>query len=624
MPALFKIQSVSDVLVAEQDRTVFSTAHPKHLPLLINPVEVEGEVHEQENATHRQRELRHTVPESTQHYRPLEKCGSGSHASDEPVLHHNRESSVIQLFFDLFFVANLTAFTSAHEINNRHALGTYIQFFFLLWGIWFQVAIFDVRFSNDSVFERLCKALQFGVMTGLAIVGPDFGTPITPDGQGADVAVQALQSMALIFMAMRLILACQYLVVIFWLRRYRKARTVLLIHAGTSFLTAMLFLGVSYAVNSKNVSVVSFAWYAIILFEVLICFGIASRVEFMNFKKTSIVERLGLLTLIILGEGVVGICDSISRVGVDRSFSSDVIGMIICAIMIIYLMWMLYYDQTETEHVGSFLQHIWMICHFPLHLAVLLTVEGISQFSVWRKVVDLMLPFVSSMENYPSNIPRADLTVYFNNTIQALYGRFSGSTVEQPDLGAYFDVFGDPTTSLDQRIAAGYNITYAGIIFVCENFEIELPESNSADEAGPEQKFEEIYDSYIVVFIYFFVAAGLTLIFLALLFVLGRRERVRGDHLLMVVRVLVGLGLSFLALMALPSNPTGDIGSYVNSAWMLPTVAICYALLVLFENLLLHYVRKVVVGREKKLGDYVSVIPGRSRVESDTLCDHTV
>ena len=223
-----------------------------------------------------------------------------------------------------------------------------------------------------------------------------------------------------------------------------------------------------------------------------------------------------------------------------------------------------------------------MICHFPFHLAVLLTVEGISQFSVWRKVIDLMLPYVNSMENYPSNIHGANLAAYFNNTIQALYSRLPGSNVEQPDLGAYLGVFGDPTTSLDQRIAAGFNITYAGILYVCENFEIEPPENDSAGDAGPMQEFAEIYDSYIVVFIYFFVAAGLTLVFLALLFFLGRHERVRGDHLLMVIRVLVGLGLSFLALMALPSNLTGDIDSYISSAWMLPTVAICYTLRMLW------------------------------------------
>ncbi|MCJ1388912.1 hypothetical protein MMC18_001763 [Xylographa bjoerkii] len=461
-------------------------------------------------------------------------------------------------------------------------------------------------------------------MTGLAIVGPDYGTENTLDGKGADVAVQALKSMALIFMAMRLIIACQYLVVTYWFRRYSKARRVLLIHVGVSFSTAMLFLGLSFAINSNNLRTVAAVWYPIILFETLMCFVIASRVEFMNFRKTSIVERLGLLTLIILGEGVIGICDSISRVGIDHSFSSDVIGMIICAIVIIYFIWMLYYDQTETEHVGTLCQHIWMICHFPFHVAALLTVEGISQFSVWRKVVDLISPYVSSMENYPSDIHGADLAVYFNNTVQALYSRFSGSTVEQPDLAAYFDVFSDPTTSSDERFVAGSNITYAGIVFVCENFEIEPPESTSASAADPVQSFEQIYTSYTVVFIYFFAAAGLTLIFLALLFFLGRHERVRGDYLLIVIRILVGLGLSFLTFMALPSDIlSGDIDTFIGSAWMLPTVAICYVFIVLFENLLLYFTRRVVLGREKKLGDYASVIPGRSRVKSDLHCDHT-
>ncbi|MCJ1398276.1 hypothetical protein MMC11_001473 [Xylographa trunciseda] len=619
MPALFKVKSVAEVLIGKQDQTAFSTAHPKHLPLVTSPVET---VHEQEKSNHGQTVIQSTVPKS-----PSSSGDQSSrfHDSDEPVLHHNHESSVIQLFFDLFFVANLTAFTGAHEINNSHALGTFIEFFFLLWGVWFQVAIFDVRFSNDSVFERLCKALQFGVMTGLAIVGPDFATQNTPDGQGADAAVQALRSMALIFMAMRLILACQYLVVIFWLRRYKKARRVLFIHAGTSFITAMLFLGVSYSVSSKNVHLVSFAWIPIMLFEALICFGIASRVEFMSFKKTSIVERLGLLTLIILGEGVIGICDSISRVGIDHSFSSDVIGMIICAIVIIYFIWMLYYDQTETEHVGTFWQHIWMICHFPFHLAVLLTVEGISQFSIWRKVVDLIQPYVTSMETYPSDLHGAQLAAYLNDTLQVLYSRFSGSTVEQPDLGTYFDIFNDPSTTYDERVAAGYNITTAGIVFICENFQIEPPESDSAGVATPADDFEQIYNSYIVVFLYFFTAAGLTLILLALLFFLGRSKRVRGDHLLMVVRVLVGLGLSFLTLMALPSDKlSGDIGIYIASAWMLPTVAICYMFVVLFENLLLYYARRVVFGREQKLGGYVSVKPNRNRMDADLHGDHTV
>ena len=124
MPALFKIKSVSNVLVANHDRTAFSTAHPKHLPLLTSPVQGEGEAHEQEKSIHRQGELHHTVPNNTRQYNPPGRHGGSPRTSDEPVLHHSHESSVIQLFFDLFFVANLTAFTSAHEINNPHGMSS--------------------------------------------------------------------------------------------------------------------------------------------------------------------------------------------------------------------------------------------------------------------------------------------------------------------------------------------------------------------------------------------------------------------------------------------------------------------------------------------------------------------
>ena len=47
--------------------------------------------------------------------------GSGRPHSDEPpVFKPHRESSTVELFYDLFFVANLTVFTKNHEINSGH------------------------------------------------------------------------------------------------------------------------------------------------------------------------------------------------------------------------------------------------------------------------------------------------------------------------------------------------------------------------------------------------------------------------------------------------------------------------------------------------------------------------
>jgi hypothetical protein len=38
---------------------------------------------------------------------------------DEPRLRYEHESSTIQLFYDLFFVANLTTFTGKHEVTDK-------------------------------------------------------------------------------------------------------------------------------------------------------------------------------------------------------------------------------------------------------------------------------------------------------------------------------------------------------------------------------------------------------------------------------------------------------------------------------------------------------------------------
>jgi hypothetical protein len=39
-----------------------------------------------------------------------------------PEFEHHEATSNIQLFFDLFFVANLTSFTNAHEINSLSSM----------------------------------------------------------------------------------------------------------------------------------------------------------------------------------------------------------------------------------------------------------------------------------------------------------------------------------------------------------------------------------------------------------------------------------------------------------------------------------------------------------------------
>lgn len=110
------------------------------------------------------------------------------------------------------------------------------------------------------------------------------------------------------------------------------------------------------------------------------------------------VQRMSLLTLIILGEGIIVICKSISKiVKNDFLWSAAVIGQIIAAILIIYFLYMSYFDRLHEEHFGSIKQQIWSFLHFPLHIVLVLVLQGVSILVIWRQAVEALEIFLGSI-----------------------------------------------------------------------------------------------------------------------------------------------------------------------------------------------------------------------------------
>jgi hypothetical protein len=101
---------------------------------------------------------------------------SASTGDELPVFERHEESTAIELFYDLFFVANLTTFSNLHEINNVKTLTSYIGFFCILWFTWCLTSLYDIRYVSDSLVARLAKGAHLGVMVGLAVSGPKFDT----------------------------------------------------------------------------------------------------------------------------------------------------------------------------------------------------------------------------------------------------------------------------------------------------------------------------------------------------------------------------------------------------------------------------------------------------------------
>jgi len=218
----------------------------------------------------------------------------------------------------------------------RAALKNYVGFFTLLWFTWLETSLFDVRFATDSVFNRVCKAISFGVMTGFAVSGAIYDT--------TDVAknLKAFRAMSIILMVSRLALVAQYGVVLWYLRAYKRTVTPLVGTMACLFVAAIIFLGTFFGLHVNDHTEhdggpeTYIAWYVVACVEAAAVIAISCFWRVVSFKHTHLVERVGLLTLIIMGEGIIGMTKSVSQILQNStSTSGSDIGIIAASVLLI-------------------------------------------------------------------------------------------------------------------------------------------------------------------------------------------------------------------------------------------------------------------------------------------------
>ena len=261
----------------------------KHTPWIASPLETDDGAHDSGH---------NTPPQDAKQVTTREKAIDfhlpHHHDRTLPPFKHHHESSTVELFYDLFFVANLATFTVNHEIVDGDSLKNYLGFFTILWFTWLETSLFDVRFATDSVFNRVCKAISFGVMTGFAICGAIYDTTNVAEN------LKAFRALALILMVSRLALVVQYGVILWYVRDYRKTLAPLLSTMGTLFISAMIFLGTFWGYDMDNTGE-SFpnqeggpktyvAYYVVVCFEAAAVIAISCIWRVVSFKRTHLVS----------------------------------------------------------------------------------------------------------------------------------------------------------------------------------------------------------------------------------------------------------------------------------------------------------------------------------------------
>ena len=230
-------------------------------------------------------------------------------------------------------------------------------FFTLMWFTWLQTSLFDVRFSTDSVINRTFKAVSFGIMTGFAVVSSQYEPALLTSDLFKNTA-PAFRAMALVLMVSRLALIAQYAVVFWYVRGYTKTKVPLASTMAVLFIAAMIFLGTYFGFpgNWNDPAAVDhhtyIAWfvrlpadrgrllttcrYIVVIFEALAIIAISCVWRVVSFKHTHLVERIGLLTLIIMGEGIIGLSTSVSTILQNSvAVSKQAIGTIMGGVLLI-------------------------------------------------------------------------------------------------------------------------------------------------------------------------------------------------------------------------------------------------------------------------------------------------
>jgi len=246
------------------------------------------------------------------------------------------------------------------RLTQSKALRAYLGFFTLLWFTWLQTILYDVRFSTESVFHHAHKAISYAIMVGFVICAATYNT--------SDVhsTINGFKAMSLVLMSSRLALALQYGVTLFHVGGYQKTRVPFLLTIGTLLVAAVGFLGIFAGIDHTPDCYL--VWYVISAVEGACIVAISCKWRILSFKRTHLVDRLGLLTLIIMGEGILGMARTTYTLFQNvNAPTPNNFGELICAVLLVYMIFMLYFSHVEHDSFGTIRQQIWMILHYPLH-----------------------------------------------------------------------------------------------------------------------------------------------------------------------------------------------------------------------------------------------------------------
>lgn len=247
----------------------------------------------------------------------------------------------------------------------------------------------------------------------------------------------------------------------------------------------------------------------------------------------------------------------------------------------------MYFDQVDHKRFGTIRQQFWALCHFPFHVSLVLLMEGTSRFVTWRNALVLVSTIT---DEYTIIYDKFNTTADIANALD-VYSKKLLSSVKA-DLNVYnvtsfiSDIKKEKDPKSEKALSAVTALLGTLINATFKFFKIasskNTAKTNDKKVKDPIAELDKVVKVFDLVFIYFFVAAGVTLIIMAVLIALAKKGKCAGDYAAIILRLVVGVALAMITVVK--TNPNLQ-DQFLFSAWILPTVLLGLFIVVLLDGI---------------------------------------
>lgn len=264
-----------------------------------------------------------------------------------------RRATWLELFYDLIFVAAIGEV--AHYLSKHLTLGgffSYILLFVPVWWSWVGATFYATRFDTDDLGHRLLTLSQ---MVSIAVLAVNVHHGLAESSTG----------FALSYIVVRGILILQYLVAGHHIPAARALTNWYV--RGFSLAAALWLISLGMPVPGR------FAlWIVALIVDFATPFTAGALVAKIPPSFSHVPERLGLFTIIVLGEAVIAVVRGVAQLewGIFSAIEA-ILGMLIA-----FSLWWIYFDSVDGSPLRAMgvgkmgIALTWLYAHLPLAIGI--------------------------------------------------------------------------------------------------------------------------------------------------------------------------------------------------------------------------------------------------------------